>query len=169
MNANDVMKYGHYTLISAIEGMPDGAWESANVCGRWTLKDVVAHLASFEQVLVEILESLTVADARTPMLNRWIADYQQFNEDEVAFRKHLAPTELLDEYHEAHVVSMDLINQIPAEARRVSGALEWYGEEYDLEDFIVYTFYGHKREHAAQISQFRDKLARNMIHDLFAV
>ena len=31
--------------------------------------------------------------------------------------------------------------------------------EYSLEDFIVYTFYGHKREHSAQIAAFRDRLA----------
>jgi hypothetical protein len=27
-----------------------------------------------------------------------------------------------------------------------------------LDDFIVYTYYGHKREHAAQIAAFRDRL-----------
>jgi hypothetical protein len=30
--------------------------------------------------------------------------------------------------------------------------------EYALDDFIVYQYYGHKREHCAQIAVFRDKL-----------
>jgi hypothetical protein len=46
--------------------------------------------------------------------------------------------------------------------RRQNGALPWYGAEYDLEDFIAYSFYGHKREHTAQINVFRDALARRV-------
>ena len=41
---------------------------------------------------------------------------------------------------------------------RENGTLPWYGAEYSLDDFIVYTYYGHKREHAAQIAAFRDHL-----------
>jgi hypothetical protein len=33
-----------------------------------------------------------------------------------------------------------------------------YGLEYALDDFIVYAYYGHKREHTAQIAVFRDTL-----------
>jgi hypothetical protein len=39
------------------------------------------------------------------------------------------------------------------------GTLPWYGPEYALDDFIVYSYYGHKREHSAQINVFRDQLA----------
>jgi hypothetical protein len=53
---------------------------------------------------------------------------------------------------------MDLIRQIPLETRRKSGLLPWYGAEYDLEDYITYAFYGHKREHCAQIAVYRDTL-----------
>ena len=56
----------------------------------------------------------------------------------------------------------ELLAQIPYEGRRLNGTLPWYGEEYDLEDFIIYTFYGHKREHSAQIAAFRDQLAREV-------
>ena len=42
--------------------------------------------------------------------------------------------------------------------RREPGTLPWYGPEYDLEDFIAYTFYGHKREHMAQVNVFLDTL-----------
>ncbi len=42
-----------------------------------------------------------------------------------------------------------------------SGPLPWYGPEYDLDDFIAYTFYGHKREHSAQIAAFADVLTRS--------
>ena len=43
---------------------------------------------------------------------------------------------------------------------RLPGTLPWYGNRYSLDDFIVYTFYGHKREHGAQIGVYRDKIGR---------
>jgi hypothetical protein len=52
---------------------------------------------------------------------------------------------------------MDLIARFlrnPAEI----GLLPWYSAEYDLEDYITYAFYGHKREHCAQIAVYRDTL-----------
>lgn len=52
---------------------------------------------------------------------------------------------------------MALVAQIPAETARLTGTLPWYGAEYALDDFVVYTFYGHKREHSAQIAVFRDR------------
>jgi hypothetical protein len=51
-----------------------------------------------------------------------------------------------------------LINRIPAERCRQVGTLPWYGAEYALDDMLVYMYYGHKREHAAQIAAFRDRL-----------
>ena len=51
-----------------------------------------------------------------------------------------------------------LLENIPVEQRRQVGALPWYGAGYTLEDFLVYTFYGHKREHGAQIDGFRSRL-----------
>jgi hypothetical protein len=32
--------------------------------------------------------------------------------------------------------------------------------EYALDDYIVYAYYGHKREHSAQIAVFRDLVKR---------
>jgi hypothetical protein len=49
------------------------------------------------------------------------------------------------------------VTQIPADTWVKEGILKWYGAEYDLEDFIVYTFYGHKREHCGQIATFSDR------------
>ena len=45
--------------------------------------------------------------------------------------------------------------QVPIRVRRLNGMLPWYGAATDLEDFIVYSIYGHKREHAAQIAAYR--------------
>ncbi len=57
MNARDVLKYGHLTVLRTIDGLPKADWETSGVCGYWSVKDLIAHLASFEHVLVDVLNS----------------------------------------------------------------------------------------------------------------
>ncbi|MFO7664109.1 MAG: hypothetical protein R6X18_16150 [Chloroflexota bacterium] len=42
----------------------------------------------------------------------------------------------------------------------VTGFFPHCGAEYDLEDFIAYSFYSHKREHCAQIAVFGNHIHR---------
>jgi hypothetical protein len=65
---------------------------------------------------------------------------------------------VLDEYLSAQAKTAELIETVPLDLRCKTGALTWYGAEYDLEDFLVYTYYGHKREHGAEINHFKSKL-----------
>jgi hypothetical protein len=159
MHTLDVLKYGHATVLKAVDGIVDGDWETQGVVGSWSSKDVIAHLASFELVLVEVLRSLLDDTQPTPTLDKF-RSLKTFNDDEVAARKHKRAAEVLAEYEAAHAEVMALAARLPAETFRRAGTLPWYGAEYDLDDFIVYTFYGHKREHSAQAKLFRKRLGR---------
>jgi hypothetical protein len=145
-------------VLGALDGVPATEWTTPGVCGVWSVKDIVAHLASYELTLVDVLTSLTTGGP-TPTLDRFKAG-PGFNDEEVAASQGLAAEEVLDGYTRAHEQAMILIGTIPEETRRQAGTLPWYGAEYALDDFIVYAFYGHKREHCAQIDVFKDKLAR---------
>jgi hypothetical protein len=158
MNVLDVLKYGHQTLLASIEGLPDADWEVPGAAGAASIKDLLAHLASMEQALVEVLQGF-LGGGPTPYLDA-MRNGDQFNDDQIARRRVTPAREVLAEYEEAHARAMALAAQIPAEDFRRNGALPWYGAEYDLEDFIVYTYYGHKREHSAQIGGLRDRLGR---------
>ena len=159
MNANDVLKYGHRTVLRTIEDLPDEHWATGGVCGVWSVKDIMAHLASYEHILVEVLSSF-LDGGETPYLNAMAANYEGFNDDEVAKREHLTPEQVRAEYSETQAQTMTLAARIPAETWRQVGTLPWYGMEYALDDYIVYAFYGHKREHTAQINVFKDTLRK---------
>jgi Mycothiol maleylpyruvate isomerase N-terminal domain len=159
MNARDILKYGHQTVLRAVDGMPQDAWELPGVVGVWTAKDVVAHLASFEQVLVEILSSTLDSNQPTPTLELFLSK-EKFNDEEVALRKGKTPAEALAEYEDWHAQAVAMAQHIPLETYRKTGILPWYGAEYDLEDFLVYTYYGHKREHSAQVALFKKRHAQ---------
>jgi len=156
MNASDILEYGNLTVLRTIEGLPESDWNTSGVCGVWSVKDIIAHLASYEQVLIEVLTSF-LGGGPTPHLDRYKKG-EAFNDNEVALRKDQSPVETLAEYKAAHSQTMLLVTQIPAETLRQAGTLPWYGMEYALDDYIVYAFYGHKREHSAQIAVFRDQI-----------
>jgi hypothetical protein len=156
MNAGDILTYGHRTALQAVEGLPDAAWETPGVCGVWSVREIIAHLASYELVLGDVLSGFT-GGGPTPHLDSF-RDSGAFNDVQVALRKDRTPRDVLAEYEAAHARVRSRAERIPAGTFRESGTLPWYGAEYALDDFIVYASYGHKREHAAQIAVFRDHL-----------
>jgi len=156
MNARDVLKYGHLTLLGAIEGLPEPVWDAPGACGAWTPRDILAHLASYELVLAEVLTA-ALAPAPTPCLDRFLALGERFNDDEVAARRHLTAPGIVAEYTGAAERVAELAGRIAPDAFAQPGTLPWYGAEYALDDLIVYLNYGHKREHAAQIAAARDR------------
>jgi uncharacterized protein (TIGR03083 family) len=160
MHAADVLRYGNLTLLGAVDGLAPDDWETPGVCGVWSVKGIVAHLASYESVLVEILDGFTGGNAPTRLLDRFRDPGGTFNDAEVAARANRTVAETLAELNGSHARVLDLIAAVPEDLARQAGTLPWYGEPYALDDLLVYLYYGHKREHSAQILVFRDGLVQ---------
>jgi hypothetical protein len=107
-------------------------------------------------VLVEVLQSLLDVNSPTPTLE--LMAKPDFNDGQVALRQNKNASEIMAEYKAHHAKVMELAQRIPLTTFRQNGVLLWYGAEYNLEDYMVYTFYGHKREHSAQIALFKKRL-----------
>jgi uncharacterized protein (TIGR03083 family) len=153
MHADDVFRYGHLTLLGAVEALPPQHWDTPGVCGVWSARDVVAHLASYELATGDAFAGMLGEDAG-PTLALMMNQGEAFNETQVEQRRGQTPEETLAEYTAAHERAAALLGRIPVEQRRQAGLLPWYGAEYDLDDLITYMSYGHKREHSAQIAEF---------------
>jgi hypothetical protein len=154
MNARDILFYGNRTLLHSMERVPPAERNSPGVVGWWSAREALAHLGIFEAGLEQILESFLGGPFPELLSNM---DSSK-NDELVAQKKDKTFDELLAEYNETHARVMELISKIPPEKLREVGAIPWYGDEYSLDDFLVYTFYGHKREHAARFEAFGDRL-----------
>ncbi len=141
-----------------IDGLAEPDWQTGGVCGYWSVKDIIGHLASFEHVLVEVLSSF-LEGGETPYLNEMgTVGGQAFNDIETDKRKAQPVDVVLSEYNDTQAQTMGLARRISTQTWTAVGTIPWYGAEYSLDDFIVYIYYGHKREHSAQIAVFRDGL-----------
>lgn len=156
MHATDILFYGHRSLMRSLQDIEEEQWEQAGVCGVWSAKDVLAHMASYELMLGEVIGSF-VGLKGSPTLDRYRSGVGG-NDAEVEDRQSLSPSEVLEEYETAHALVDQRARQLDPATLRRTGSLPWYGEKYDLEDYIVYVGYGHKREHAAQLNVFKDGL-----------
>jgi len=155
MNASDILKYGNLTILHELSEFPADYREKAGACGFWSVKDIVAHLASYELVLVDVLNE-SLGHKPVHMLDLYRTGGHGFNDEQVETRKSKDYDAVLAEYNEAHARVMSLLSQIPVETLRQPGTLPWYGADYAIDDYLVYAFYGHKREHGAQVAAFRD-------------
>jgi ketosteroid isomerase-like protein len=158
MNAVAILKYGQQTVLQAIEGFPQTCVDVPGACGAWSVKDIVAHLASYEHAIFEVFSTFANPHA-TPDLDMISSlGNQLFNDTEVGRRKEKSMQEILDEFNNTHAQALEVAAGIGLEMFRQSGTLLRYGMEYALDDFLVEHSYGHKREHSAQIAAFGDRL-----------
>ena len=157
MNPIDVLRYGDREVRSVIERYRDDDW-AAIALGVWTAKDLLGHLGAFEARIADVLAGFVGEAPVTELLS---ADPATFNDDQAAIRAHWSIDQVRAEYDEAAARVADYAARIPAETWRAVGTIPWYGPEYSLEDLCVYQMYGHKREHAPQLSAVLERPGRS--------
>ena len=156
MNASEQLEKSNLLVIQVVDDLPETAWDMPGVCGNWSVKEIVAHLASYEHIVVEVL-SIFQKDQPTPSILKFLDQPDQFNAAEVAARKYETAQHVLDEYQDTQVEATSLLMQIPGEEVQRRGTIPWYGENACLADFIQ-RVYEHTQEHCAQIARFRQSL-----------
>jgi hypothetical protein len=154
MNALDILHYGDREVRGAFDGLAPADWNRTGVTRRWSPKDVLAHLASFEIVLEDVLKSVA-GEKTSSTFDQFTKEHAAFNDAEVEARRSRPADEILGEYGAAHERVMELARRLGPERLREVGTIPWYGAGYSLDDFIVYANYAHKREHCAQVKRFR--------------
>ncbi len=155
MNINSVLQFGHMHVQEAIADLPYALWDTP-VVGNWSVKEIIAHMASYEHLLTDVVRSIT-SGVEMPLVKRVSTDGQAFNEIEVERRQGWSVEAVWDDYQAAHEQAKMAVTHLSPEIIRTRGILPWYGPEYDLEDFIVSVYLGHKREHASQIAVYSDQ------------
>jgi len=156
MNATDVLRYGHLTLLGTFDNVPADMHDEPGACGVWSIRDIMAHLTSYEVVLVDVLREIG-GSGETPALDAFRTQGPAFNDLAVEARREHSLDEVLAELERTHATTLELMAGIAVDTLRAVNTIPWYGPEYSLDDLIVYQYYGHKREHSAQIEAFRDR------------
>ena len=134
MNADDVFRYGHLTVLGAVDGFPDVHWETPGVCGVWSAKDVIAHLASYELATAEAFAGIQ-GEEPSETLGLLLSRGEAFNDSQVEQRRGQTANETLAEHTQAHDRAAEMLARIPLEQRR-RGALRFVDDD-ELAEFLA--------------------------------
>jgi len=113
MNAVEVLKHGHRTVLEAVDGLAEADAMELRVGTVWSTKEIIAHLGSFELLLEDVSKTFT-GGGQTPTLDAKREKGEDFNESEVAQRRGETYQNILTEYRRAHERVMSYIEEIPA-------------------------------------------------------
>jgi len=155
VNPIDVLRYGQRDIEDCVGRLRPDDW-TAIALGVWTTKDLVGHLGVFEVRFADIL-AWFLGDEPSELMRARTAT---FNDDQAAIRSSWSVEDVLGEYRAATARVTELAGRVPAERWTEVGTLPWYGAEYSLDDLVVYTMYGHKREHKPQIDAVLERPGR---------
>ncbi len=158
-NLFETLKRERTILLDAITTLPEALLDEKGVVGEWSIKNVLAHLTSWERVVTDFLPERIATGSRPHILAIMSAEEDGWNAQQVASREHLTPREQLDEFQRTRQALLQVLHELGEEAlNRQHPWPEWQGT---LETYILEQVGGHEREHReavlAAVEQLRER------------
>ena len=102
--------------IAAIEAVPAARWSDAGVCGEWSIKDLLGHVAVWDQVCVDYLGACARGEQREPL------DWQALNDETAAARADRNVAQQRAEMDETHIALLGAFIALASLAMSAYGA-----------------------------------------------
>ena len=135
-------------LLESFYGLPDEALLNPGVVGPWSVRDVMAHITTWEE---EALKSLPLI-LKGKSLPRYSSQYggiDAFNALEQERKRDFSLHRIRQEFAATHQLLMAFVAGVPESA---------YAAEGRFLRRLRWDSYSHYREHSAQISAWRTEL-----------
>ena len=141
------MRRERQALVAAVDGVDEVTLTTVPICGAWTARDVLAHVAAVDRATLDVLiqarkgEDLTWAWSGT--------EGDDWNTAEVALRQTKSVRQLLSELEQTHRDILAELDPWPAEGGPF-GAGSW-----DPEKSPIGWLPGHDQEHLEYLRALR--------------
>lgn len=148
------IKEQHAQLLAALEGISEEALCKRPVVEWWTIKDLLSHIATWEQVAIQFITEYKQDGLPKILGMDDDAAINAYNKRAVTIRRDWSLARVRAEFDAAHrdllaaietLGEADLSKQLPAP----------WGQGDNLEKLIAINSYQHNPEHIAQIKNWR--------------
>jgi hypothetical protein len=127
-------------LMDTLEGIPDDRWEEPGAVGEWSLKDVLGHIAFWDEV------ALLDAERALAGLPDDHDDFQAMNDADYLRRRDRSLPDQRSAMHQAHAALVDYLDDIEGlKATALDAAIK--GDTYE-----------HYDEHVVDIRAWRQRI-----------
>ncbi len=144
----------HDNFMNGMAGLTEKMMLATQVCGLWSIRDVYAHVLSWNQYNAKLLRFWPEPAPETIGEWAWQAgdSMETFNNRQMAARAHLTMIEIADGLTTEHRRMLRVFDR-KSDADLCSEGLTWGGPGV-MSNFF-YEIFVHEAEHAAQIWAFR--------------
>ncbi len=149
-----IMVEQHNNLMDGMAGLSEDTMNAVQVCGVWTIRDVYAHVLSWNEYCARLLRQWPEPDPDTIRAWQWQEDdtYATFNARLLQTRRDLTMIEICDGLTTEYRRMMRVFDKA-SDADLGSEGLTWDGPGIMANFF--YDIFVHEAEHAAQIWAYR--------------
>jgi hypothetical protein len=148
------IKEQHTQLLAALEGIPEETIVKRPVVEWWTIKDLLGHIAMWEQVAIKFITEYKQDGVPKMLGMNDDAAIDKHNKREATIRRDWSLARVRAEFDAAHrgliaaietLSDAGLVRQLPAP----------WGQGDTLEKLIAVNSYQHNPEHIEQIKKWR--------------
>ena len=157
------LEFGRSTVFEAIAGLSYLELTQTPIYEGWTIKDVLAHLAGWDEYAINTIPLIAQdrADELPPL------DVDAYNRESLAARQDKLLAEILDELKISHRRLLDLILELDHE--EIDKRHERRGRIITIRSYVINVLMEHEREHALDIENWRKTLAETINPDSIRV
>jgi hypothetical protein len=142
---------GYHELREAIDGL-DRDQMGIVWFDRWSVKDIVAHVLGWEREMTGALQRIARGERPTPEGVDY-SDSDAWNAGFSLAYKHVLPPTVVAEWQQVHANYVKAAQAVPDDRYGVRDD----GKPATVNRLLETSGYGHFREHAAQIKEWRQR------------
>jgi len=132
-------------LVDAIQVLSDSVLNQKGLVGEWSIKNVLAHLNDWEQIVIQILPERLATGVTPKILFDINADEDGWNARQINSSEHMTPQEQLAQFQQTRQELVQLIHEIGEEGlQREHPWSTWQGT---VAEYILEAVGEHEREH----------------------
>ncbi len=146
-------------LQETIVGLTEEDFLRPRAIAKWTLKDTLAHVASWDEEMVRVLQTFTMpGESQYTYTIAEAKGFAVWNEEQITARRSKTFSEVMSEFE---IARRDLIQTVEGLTDAVlnrSRMTSWGKPATGFE--LIVTQVEHDREHAEQVRSYRKKIER---------
>jgi hypothetical protein len=141
-------------LVQAIDGLTSDQMLRVGAVGLWSVKDVLAHLVSWEAELVTVLSQLEQHKQHAPRIVE-IDDIDEWNDDQYHINASRPLDSVLQDFHGVHKHLVQAVEGLSDRVLDDNRLFPWMEGE-PLSYLIAENAVWHEEEHAEDIRAWRE-------------
>ena len=154
MTVIEELQAAREALLQAIDGLTDDQMLRVGAVGIWSVKDVLAHLVSWEAELVTTLSQLEQHKQRAPRIVN-IDDIDEWNDEQYHVNARRPLEGVLEDFHGVHKHLVQAVETLSDRVLDDNRLFPWMEGE-PLSYLIAENAVWHEEEHADDIRAWRE-------------